>query len=173
MDFTIRDASISDAGIIRDIYGYYVKNSFITFTEKNPTLAEYEKSIADTQKNYPYLVVCQGERILGMAYASQVRHHDAYRFSVESTIYLAYDAPKHQGLGKALYLALEQELQKRGYVFMYGVITEDNEESIAFHKALGFAEVGHFSNIGYKFGQWKGIVWYCKQIGSLDGPHID
>lgn len=51
---------------------------------------------------------------------------------------------------------------------MYGVITEDNYPSIEFHKSLGFKEVGHFENIGYKFNTWKGIVWYRKQIGNLN-----
>ena len=54
-----------------------------------------------------------------------------------------------------------------GYKFMYGVITDDNTASIEFHKSLGFTKVGHFTDIGYKFGTWKGIVWYRKQIGSL------
>ena len=66
-----------------------------------------------------------------------------------------------------LYKELEKRLTSMGYKFMYGVITDDNDTSIAFHKALGFEEVGHFTDIGYKFGNWKGIVWYRKQIGSL------
>ena len=59
------------------------------------------------------------------------------------------------------------QLKAMGYKFMYGVITDDNDASIAFHEALGFEKVGHFTDIGYKFGKWKGIVWYRKQIGSL------
>lgn len=55
-----------------------------------------------------------------------------------------------------------------GYKFMHGVITDDNYLSIEFHKSLGFSEVGHFENIGYKFGTWKRIVWYSKQIRNLN-----
>ena len=169
MEFTIREAQISDAAAIRDIYGYYVANSFVTFSEVNGSVQDYEDSILETKKSYHYIVACdESGKVIGMAYAGQIRHHDAYKFSVESTIYTAPDVPKKAGIGRALYGELEARLSDIGYKYMYGVITDDNAASIAFHKALGFEEVGHFTNIGYKFGEWKGIVWYRKQIGSLD-----
>ena len=169
MNYSIRDAKASDAKAIHDIYGYYAENTFVTFTEDNPPVSEYEESILTTQKNYPYIVACDDSgKVVGMAYAGQIRHHDAYRFSVESTIYLSHDMPKQTGVCTALYKELERRLSEMGYKFMYGVITEDNVASIEFHKANDFELVGHFSDIGYKFGEWKGIVWYRKQIGSLD-----
>ena len=33
MGYTIREAEISDAQAIHDIYGYYAENTFVTFTE--------------------------------------------------------------------------------------------------------------------------------------------
>ena len=169
MDYIIREAQLEDAREIHDIYGYYVSNTFITFSEINPTVEEYKQSIIETKKSYPYIVACDLDgRILGMAYAGVLRHHDAYRFSVESTIYLAPDCEKGCGIGRALYEELERQLADRGYKFMYGVITDINEPSMRFHEKLGFEKVGHFTQIGYKFGEWKGIVWYRKQIGNLD-----
>ncbi|MBO6128234.1 MAG: N-acetyltransferase [Pseudobutyrivibrio sp.] len=168
MDYLIREAEISDAKAIHDIYGYYVENTYVTFSEENPSVGEYEEKILNTKKNYPYIVACDKEgQVLGMAYGGRLRQHDAYKYAVETTIYLAADVPKQKGIGKALYLELEKRLKAGGYKFMYGVITDDNYPSIEFHKHLGFEEVGHFTDIGYKFGNWKGIVWLRKQIGSL------
>lgn len=169
MEYIIRDAQITDAQAIHDIYGYYAENTFVTFTEDNPSVSEYEQSIVNTKQRYPYIVLCdEAGKVIGMAYADQIRHHDAYRFSVESTIYLSPDAPKKQGLGKMLYTELEHRLSAMGYKFMYGVLTDDNSASIALHEALGFEKVGHFTDIGYKFETLKGIVWYRKQIGDLN-----
>ena len=169
MNYTIREAQIEDAAAICNIYKYYAENTFVTFTEVNGTVEDYEHSIAETKKNYPYIVACDEDgKVIGMAYGGRVRQHDAYKYSVETTIYLAHDIPRKTGIGSSLYKELEKQLSDRGYKFMYGVITDDNEPSIAFHKALGFEQVGHFTEIGYKFGKWKGIVWYRKQIGSLD-----
>lgn len=168
MNFTIRDAEIADGKAICEIYGYYAENTYVTFTEVNPSASEYEESIVNTKKDYPYIVACdEAGKVIGMAYGGRLRHHDAYKYAVETTIYLANDVPKKSGIGKALYIELENRLKAMGYKFMYGVITDDNAASIEFHKALGFEEVGHFTNIGYKHGNWKGIVWYRKQIGSL------
>lgn len=169
MEFYIREAEIADAAAICDIYGYYVTNTFVTFTEVNGSVEDYEQSIIETKKDYPYIVACDSEgKVIGMAYGGRVRHHDAYKYSVETTIYLAPDVPNQSGIGKALYGELQKRLSDMGYKFMYGVITDDNEPSIKFHQALGFEEVGHFTDIGYKFGEWKGIVWYRKQIGDLN-----
>ena len=168
MEIIIREAMESDAQAIHDIYGYYAANTFVTFTEDNPSVEEYRLSIIDTKKEYPYIVACdETGRVLGMAYAGRIRHHDAYRYSVEATIYLADDVPKHTGIGARLYAELERRLSECGYKYMYGVITEDNYASIAFHEKMGFEKVGHFTNIGFKFNKWKGIVWYRKQIGDL------
>ncbi|WP_458458590.1 N-acetyltransferase family protein [Pseudobutyrivibrio sp.] len=168
MNYKIREAETSDAKAIHDIYGYYVANTYVTFSEVNPDVDSYAESIVNTKKDYPYIVaVDENDKVVGMAYGGRVRHHDAYKYAVETTIYLGLDVPKHSGIGKLLYTELEKRLTSMGYKFMYGVITDDNDASIAFHKALGFEEVGHFTDIGYKFGNWKGIVWYRKQIGSL------
>ena len=168
MNYTIREAEVSDAKAIHDIYGYYVSNTYVTFTEVNPDVQYYQESIVNTKKDYPYIVACDDNgKVLGMAYGGRIRHHDAYKYSVETTIYLSNDVTKNIGIGKTLYNELENRLKAMGYKFMYGVITDDNASSIAFHKSLGFEQVGHFTDIGYKFGNWKGIVWYRKQIGSL------
>ena len=94
MNYKIREAETSDAKAIHDIYGYYVANTYVTFSEVNPDVDSYAESIVNTKKDYPYIVACDGSgRVIGMAYGGRIRHHDAYRFSVETTIYLANDIP--------------------------------------------------------------------------------
>ena len=82
---------------------------------------------------------------------------------------LAPDAPKRQGIASALYKEFVRILAKQGYRYIYGVLVDTNEASIRFHKSLGFSEVGHFENAGYKLGKWRGIRWTVKQIGPLEG----
>ena len=48
MDYLIREAEISDAKAIHDIYGYYVENTYVTFSEENPSVGEYEEKILNT-----------------------------------------------------------------------------------------------------------------------------
>ena len=52
------------------------------------------------------------------------------------------------------------------HVVMAG-ITSDNAVSLRLHEKLGFTEVAHIPEVGYKFGRWLDLKFL--QI-VLDGP---
>ena len=82
------------------------------------------------------------------------------------SIYLNEDA-RGRGLGSQLYGALEEELEKRGFLRFLACIAVPNEASIAMHEKRGYVQVAHFPKVGYKIEQWHDIVWMQK---TLDGP---
>ena len=53
----IRNAEIADAKRLLEIYGYYVKNTAITFEYDTPSLEEFTARMENTMKRYPYLVI--------------------------------------------------------------------------------------------------------------------
>lgn len=167
MEYRIRLATQKDAQAVHDIYGAYVPLDYVTFTIENPDVEEYRQKIINTLKKYPFLIAENKEGdVLGYVYGSSLRPHDAYQWNVEWTIVLAPDAPRRQGIASALYREFERILVKQGFRYVYGVLVDTNEASIALHKSLGFAEVGHFENAGFKLGAWRGIRWMVKQIGN-------
>lgn len=170
MEYRIRMATEADAQAVHDIYGAYVPLDYVTFTIENPTVEAYREKIVHTLEKYPFFVAeDERGRVLGYVYGSPLRPHDAYRWNVEWTIVLAPDAPKRQGIATALYNKFAEMLEKQGYRYIYGVLVDTNEASVAFHRSLGFEEVGHFENAGYKLGAWRGITWMVKEIGSSEG----
>ena len=38
-------------------------------------------------------------------------------------------------------------------------ITADNDISLRLHERLGFREVAHIPQVGYKFGRWLDVVY--------------
>lgn len=170
--YIIRPAQEKDAKAVHDIYGAYVNEDNVTFTENNPDVDAYREKIARTMKTYPFYVAeDKNGRILGYVHGSPLRPHDAYRWNVESTIMLAPDAPRREGIATALYNRFIDTLKRQGFCFVYGVLVDNNTASIALHKALGFINAGHFKNAGCKNGKWRGIIWMQKQIGELtDNP---
>lgn len=169
MNFVIRVATKDDAKDVHDIYGAYVDGEHVTFTEINSSIEEYEEKIEHTLKKYPfYIAEDDNHNVLGYVYGSPLRPHDAYRWNVESTIVLSPDAPRRAGIATALYEKFEESLATLGYRYIYAVIVDTNEASIALHASLGYQEVGHFHNAGFKMGKWKGIVWMAKSIGDED-----
>src|ERR1700728_5469226 len=90
MNLTIRDSGLKDAGEIAAIYAQYVRSSAVTFELEPPDAAEIERrmrSVLDV--GLPYLVAetAEGE-VAGYAYAVPFRQREAYRFTVEDTVYL-------------------------------------------------------------------------------------
>ncbi len=166
--YKIRLANENDAQAVHDIYGAYVPLDYITFTLDNPDVEYYRQKIILTLEDYPFLIAENnlGE-VLGYVYGSRLRPHDAYQWNVEWTIVLSPDAPKRQGIASALYREFANILVKQGYRYIYGVLVDTNEVSFAFHKSLGFEEVGHFANAGFKLGAWRGITWMVKEIGTF------
>ena len=168
----IRSANGNDAEQLLEIYGYYVRNTAITFEYEVPSLQEFEQRIVKTLQKYPYLVLEQEGKILGYAYAGPLKERAAYGWSSEVTIYLEETARKC-GYGRMLYEALEKEMKNRGFLNLYACIadpeTEDEyltKNSVQFHEHLGYKMVGKFSNCGYKFERWYHMVWMEKIIGE-------
>lgn len=159
----IRPALVSDADAIARIYNHYIRNTAITFEEMPVSAQEMVARIAELDAaSLPWLVMEQDEQVIGYAYASKWKGRCAYRFSVESTVYLD---PAHTGggLGTSLYAALFAALRDRGMHVVIGGIALPNAASVALHEKLGLQKVAHFKEVGFKFEQWIDVgYWQLK-----------
>lgn len=171
---TIEKVTETDAEELLAIYAPYVEKTAITFEYEVPTLDEFRERIRNISVKYPYLKAVVDGRTCGYAYAGAFHERAAYAWSVETTVYVRENA-RGQGIGRALYTGLEQELKAQGFLNMNACIAKPKEESpfltdasIRFHKALGFSEVGTFHDSGFKFGRWFDMIWMEKMLGTHD-----
>lgn len=160
----IRDATSVDAATIAEIYNHYILNTTITFEEQAVTDIEMAQRIADVQMaKLPWLVVEQDSRVVGYAYATKWRARHAYRYSVESTVYLAPELVG-RGLGTSLYSALLVQLAGAGYHLVIAGIALPNTGSIVLHETMGFKNVAQFAEVGFKFDKWLDVGYWEKRI---------
>ena len=158
----IRPATRNDAESIARIYNHYILNTIITFEEEAVSVDDMADRIDEIQSApLPWLVIEQDGIIAGYAYASKWKGRCAYRYSAESTIYLA-DGYIGQGLGYRLYEALLLQLQAVGYHAVIGSISMPNPSSIALHEKFGMSQVAHFREVGWKFGRWIDVGYWQK-----------
>ena len=169
-DITIRPATVDDAESILEIYAYYVLNTAISFEYTVPTLDEFKYRIRKTLEKYPYYVALIDNKIVGYAYASPFGEREAYKYSVELSIYIDKDY-KRKGIGSLLYDTLEQKLKTNGITNVYALVaTQEKEDkylnidSEKFHKSLGFKQIGKCSKCGYKFNRWYDVIYTEKVI---------
>ena len=167
--YDIRDATAADMPAIAGIYRHYVQNSITTFEEDPPDAAELERRLNGvTGKGLPWLVIEDGERVRGYAYAAPYRDRSAYRFLVEDSIYVD-PAATGQGYGTALLAALIDRCERLGKRQMIAVIGgSTTAPSIGLHSRLGFRVAGVVPSAGFKLGKWADTVLMTRPLGDGD-----
>lgn len=156
----IRDAVTSDAGALLEIYSQYISTP-VTFETELPSISEFAERIRGISGGYPYLVCCEGERILGYAYAHRFHEREAYSVTAELSVYVDGSA-RHRGIGSILYTELLKRLKEQGIRKVISLITLPNEASVALHEKFGFVKEGELKSVGYKNGRYHDVGYYSR-----------
>ena len=123
-----------------------------------------------TAADFPVLVLQTPDgAVAGFASYGPFRPLAGWAPTVEHSIYIG-EGHRASGGGRMLMNALIDYASGRGVHVMVGVIDADNEESIAFHRRLGFEETGRMPQVGRKFGRWLDAVFMTR---VFDGPDPD
>jgi phosphinothricin acetyltransferase len=162
----IRPVAIADLEMIARIYNHYILNTLITFEEKVVTTREMEESVRRVSlAGLPWLVAEESNRVVGYAYAGEWKGRCAYRYSVESSVYLDPNATG-RGLGSKLYEALFAILREKSIHTVIGGIALPNPRSIALHEKFGMQKVAHFKEVGFKFNRWVDVGYWQVGLGA-------
>ena len=165
----IRRATAGDAEAIAAIYAPAVTERATSFELEPPDAAGMAARIARVHPAYPWLVAeAPDGTLLGYAYGSRHRERAAYGWSVEVSAYVREDAHR-AGVGRGLYTALFAILALQGYRRAFAGMTVPNPGSDGLHRALGFAPIGVFEAVGFKFGRWHDVAWFGRDLAPLGG----
>ena len=120
------------------------------------------------ERGLPYLVAESAGTVVGFAYAAPFRGRSAYRFTLESTVYVAPNQQR-RGIGRRLMSEIIALCEAKGYRQMIAVIGDSaNAASIGLHRSLGFEMAGNLVATGYKLGRWLDTVYMRRILGSGD-----
>ncbi|MBA4720939.1 MAG: N-acetyltransferase [Alcanivorax sp.] len=158
----IRDACLADAEAMAPLYNHYVHRSIATFETEPVAAVEMARRIQKVKaSSLPWRVAETAGELSGYAYATRWHDRHAYRFSVESTVYIDAGAVG-QGLGERLYLSLLSQLRHQGLHTVMAVIALPNVASVALHEKVGFRQSGGLRAVGRKFERWIDVgYWQC------------
>jgi len=152
----IRPVKNSDASDICRIYNEYILKTVITFEEDPISIAEMEMRIDKITRDYPWLVYEENENIIGYTYAGKWKERSAYRFSVETGIYIDSNHIG-KGIGTKLKSELITILKERSMHSILCGIALPNPASIALCEKFGFIKVGQLREVGYKLNKWVDV----------------
>jgi phosphinothricin acetyltransferase len=159
----VRVARPGDAAACAAIYAPYVRDTPISFEAVPPDEIEMGRRLTETLRKLPWLVAEDAGRVLGYAYAAPHHTRAAYRFTVDSSVYIARDE-RRRGLGRLLYRTLFVLLERQGFVAVHAGITLPNAPSVAFHEGFGFEPIGVYRGVGYKLGAWYDVGWWQRPL---------
>lgn len=170
----IRAAEPSDGAAIAGIYAPHVLTGTVSFEIEPPDARQMRTRMAASDGLYPWLVVTNGEGedsgVIGYAFATKFRDRPAYKYVVETQIYMA-ESVQRQGAGRLLYDALVDTLRAQGFTQAISAITLPNDASITLHESVGFRRAGVYREVGYKFGRWIDVgFWQCELNESAVPP---
>ena len=160
MELSVRPANSGDSAELARIYNDYIANTHITFETESVGAQEMAQRVLETQESgLPWIIAEGSGGSVGYAYASKWKGRCAYRYSVESTVYLAA-GHTGRGIGPRLYAALIEAIRAASMRTIIGGIALPNEHSVKLHERLGFRKVAHFEQVGYKMDRWIDVGYW-------------
>lgn len=167
MSFLIRAATTADATAVAEIYAPYVDRLSVSFEESAPSPKEMARRIETITETYPWLIAESDGEVVGYAYGMRFRERWAYRFTVETAIYIAAHRQR-EGIGRRLYMALIRTLSAQGYAQAIATITLPNDNSIEMHEAVGFNRGGVWRSVGFKGGEWRDVGLWQRPLALME-----
>ena len=159
----VRAARESDLAAMLAIINDAILNTTAWYDYSAWGTAEVEAWFAAKRAdNWPVLVALAADgAVAGFGSLSSFRGRAAYRYTAEHSVYVGA-AQRGRGFGRALLAALVDEARAMGFHTLIGGVDAENEGSLAFHRALGFAEAGRMREVGWKFDRWLSLVFMQK-----------
>ncbi len=158
MAIQIRPYTTADAPAILEIVNFNILHSTALY-DYAPRTLEQQEQILDEKiaKGFPVVVALFENQVAGFGMYSEFRFREAYKFTVEHSVYVAPNF-KAKGIGGRLLQHLIEQAKIKKLHTMIGVVDAENTESIHFHEKHGFKTVGIIKESGFKFNRWLDSV---------------
>lgn len=151
---TIRKSAMQDLPGILQIYNDVIVQTTAVYDYEPHTLEMRKAWYEAKQKDgYPVYVATEDNKILGFSSIGPFRAWTAYKYSVENSVYVSADW-RGRGIGRMLLEPLIKDCRTMNLHTVIAGIDATNKVSIHLHESLGFIEVAHLKEVGYKFNRW-------------------
>ncbi|MBQ4104772.1 MAG: N-acetyltransferase [Clostridia bacterium] len=161
----IRKAQKRDIVPLLEIYNFEALNGTATFDLNPKSVEEWTRWYNNHNVgNHPLIVADVDGVAVGYASLSGYREKEAYKSTVELSVYVNRDY-RGQGIGTELMQAILDMARKDESIHtVVSVITSDNQDSVHLHEKLGFTYCGTIHEVGRKFGRYLSISNFELQV---------
>jgi len=161
-ELVIQSITKNDISACLSIYNYEVEHGVATLDLEPRTLEEWREWYnAHSDEHHPIIVGTIDDVVVGYTSLSPYRLKDAFKSTVELSIYIHQD---YRGQGVATRL-MEHILEMAKVDTMIhnvvSVITAGNEGSTKLHNRFGFTYCGLTPEVGFKHGKYQDTETYA------------
>jgi L-amino acid N-acyltransferase YncA len=176
---TVRSAREADLPEILSIYNDIILTTTAVYQyETHTAQMRQEWYAAKLQAGYPVFVAespsgdgggAEHPAIVGFSTIGPFRAWQAYKYTVENSVYVATDQ-RGKGIGKLLLAPLIDTARNMDMHAVIAGIDATNAASLHLHASFGFEEVAHFRQVGYKFGRWLDLKFLELLLDTPKSP---
>jgi phosphinothricin acetyltransferase len=167
----VRVATRADLPAIHDIYNDAVLTTTASY-DYEPRPFQYRVTWFEghERERLPVFVAADDAgQVLGWSSLSRYHDRKGYQFTVENSVYVAA-AHRGRGIGKLLMPPLITSASALGLRAIIAAIDGENQASIRLHERFEFVPVGHFKEVGFKFGRWLDVIYMQRLISRNTAP---
>ena len=161
-ELIIRSIAKDDVFACLSIYNYEVEHGVATLDLEPRTLEEWREWYnAHIDEHHPIIVGTIDDVVVGYASLSPYRLKDAFKSTVELSIYIHQD---YRGQGVATRLIEHILVMANAHTMIHNVvsvITAGNEGSTKLHNRFGFTYCGLTPEVGFKHGKYQDTETYA------------
>ena len=159
---TIRPITKDDIAACLDIYNYEVVNGVATLDLEPRTLPEWKEWYeAHSDEHHPIIVGTIDGVVAGYASLSPYRPKEAYKSTVELSIYIHQEYRGKGVASKLMAHILDHAKATDTLHTVVSVITAGNAASTALHERFGFTYCGLTPQVGFKHGKYQDTETYA------------
>jgi L-amino acid N-acyltransferase YncA len=155
----IRPAKPGDAAAIAAIYNEGIEERNATFEIRLRTADDF----AHVER--PFLIAEEEGAVTGWARLVSFNPRECYAGVREASIYVERGA-RGRGIGRALFDALVEAAERRGWWKIVGGLFPENEASRGLCRAVGCREVGVFRRHGQLDGDWRDVLYVERLLAA-------
>ena len=161
-ELQIRRAVIDDVQECLIIYNYEVEHGVATLDLEPRTLEEWHEWYnAHSDEHHPIIVGTIDSVVVGYASLSPYRTKDAFKSTVELSIYIHQEYRGKGVASKLMAHILEHAKETETLHTVVSVITAGNAASTALHERFGFTYCGLTPQVGFKHGKYQDTETYA------------
>ena len=145
MDITLRTLTENDLPFVKDIYDYYTLHTTVVYFVHCASIDELKNYIPVGDPVYRSFIIETPEGTpCGFCYFARFKPREAFRISVELTLYL------------------EEIIRQEGFSNIMALVSGENEASIRLFERCGFECCANIRQVAEKFGKKLDLRMYQK-----------